>query len=145
MNPQDPEQLKFANTIGLTPFLLQFGPKHAEPISASRPYFSALTIGLGYLLGGLIPLMPYFLIRDAGTALWWSCLVTGIILLIFGAVKTYVTGAAGTGEDDGVETRWWKHGKGAYIYGSLSTLAVGGAAAGAAFGIVKALEGMSQE
>lgn len=53
-------------------------------------------------------------------------MVTGIILLIFGAVKTHVTGAQG--------------GVSGYVWGAVSTLFVGGAAAGAAFGIVKAIE-----
>jgi len=52
--------------------------------------------------------------------------VTGIVLLIFGAVKSHVTGAgAGT------------YG---YVWGAVSTLFVGGLAAGAAFGIVRILE-----
>ena len=54
-------------------------------------------------------------------------IMTGIVLLIFGAIKQHVTGAAG--------------GFTGYIWGAVSTLCVGGAAAGAAFAIVKALEG----
>ena len=92
-----------------------------------RLYISALTIGMGYLFGGLIPLLPYFFIERAGIALIYSVIVTGITLLIFGAIKTHVTGAKG--------------GIGGYIWGAVSTLCVGGAAAGAAYGIVAALEG----
>jgi vacuolar iron transporter family protein len=87
---------------------------------------SAFTIGMGYFLGGLIPLLPYFFIARAHVALLWSCLVTGIILLIFGAVKAHVTGASQ-----------------GYVWGAVTTLLVGGAAAGAAYGIVKLLEGGS--
>lgn len=90
-------------------------------------YTSAFTIGMGYLLGGLIPLLPYFFIPRAHVALLYSCILTGVILLVFGAVKARVTGA-------GVST-------GSYIWGAVSTLMVGGVAAGAAFGIVKAMEG----
>mgnify|MGYP001378609912 CR=1 FL=1 len=90
-------------------------------------YVSAFTIGMGYLVGGLIPLFPYFFIPKAQVALIYSCLFTGIILLIFGAIKARVTGA-------GVSV-------GSYIWGAVSTLMVGGVAAGAAFGIVKAMEG----
>jgi len=82
---------------------------------------------MGYFLGGLIPLLPYFFIARAHIALIYSCLVTGAILLVFGAVKARVTGA-GTGA------------KG-YVWGAVSTLLVGGAAAGAAYGLVKILEG----
>jgi VIT1/CCC1 family predicted Fe2+/Mn2+ transporter len=75
----------------------------------------------------LIPLLPYFFIPRAHVALLYSCILTGLVLLLFGAVKSRVTGA----------------GKGAkgYVWGAVSTLLVGGAAAGAAYAIVKALEG----
>ena len=56
-------QLKFQSTVGLTPFLLQFG-LGMEPVPKSRMYFSAATIGLGYLVGGAVPLLPYFFIRE---------------------------------------------------------------------------------
>lgn len=82
---------------------------------------------MGYLLGGIIPLIPYFFIPRAHIALIYSSIITGIILLIFGAVKARVTGAAVGGYG--------------YVWGAVSTLCVGGVAAGAAFGIVKALEG----
>lgn len=85
---------------------------------------------MGYLLGGLIPLIPYFFIPRAFTALVYSCVLTGTVLLVFGAIKARVTGAAGA--DGGVRS---------YVWGAVSTLAVGGAAAGAAFAIVAALEG----
>lgn len=64
----------------------------------------------------------------AYVALIYSCILTGIVLLIFGAVKARVTGAAGRGF-------------GGYVYGAVSTLLVGGAAAAAAYGLVKVLEG----
>lgn len=48
------------------------------------------------------------------------------MLLVFGAVKARVTGSA--------------NGFGGYVWGAVSTMCVGGAAAAAAFGIVKALE-----
>lgn len=99
----------------------------AEEVPTRRLYVSAITIGLGYLIGGLIPLFPYFFIAHAKTALIYSCLFTGLILLIFGAVKARVTGAAGKGFSG-------------YLWGAVSTMLVGGAAAGAAYGIVALLE-----
>ena len=48
------------------------------------------------------------------------------MLLVFGAVKARVTGASQS--------------PAGYIWGAFSTLMVGGLAAAAAFGIVKALE-----
>ncbi|KAJ7136769.1 membrane fraction protein [Mycena epipterygia] len=118
--------LRWSKEVGLTPFLLKFGAG-LEEVPTSRLYISACTIGAGYLVGGIIPLIPYFFIPRAHVALIWSALVTGLVLLVFGAVKARVTGA-------GV-------GAGGYLWGAVSTLLVGGIAAAAAFGIVKALEG----
>ncbi|KIO18701.1 hypothetical protein M407DRAFT_246407 [Tulasnella calospora MUT 4182] len=119
------DRLKWSEDVGLTAFLLKFS-EGMEEVPTKRLYISALTIGSGYFFGGLIPLMPYFFIDDVQTALIYSCIVTGVILLIFGAVKTYVTGASG--------------GYRGYAWGAISMLMVGGGAAAAAFGIVKALE-----
>lgn len=57
------EGLKFSSTVGITPFLLHFG-EGLEPVPSFRMYASAATIGLGYLVGGAIPLLPYFFIRE---------------------------------------------------------------------------------
>ena len=137
------ERLKFASTVGLTPFLLRFG-MGVEPVPTSRMYASAATIGLGYLVGGIIPLLPYFFIRTflslmvpilplishaaiVNHALIASCILTFIILILFGLLKAHITGA-GTGFRG-------------YLWGAASTVMVGGMAAGAAFGIVRLLEG----
>jgi VIT1/CCC1 family predicted Fe2+/Mn2+ transporter len=106
-----------------TPFVLIFT---TEEVSKRRVCLSALTIGLGYLVGGIIPLIPYFFVPEAHVALMYSCIVTGIVLLIFGAVKSRVTGAG--------------QGAGGYIWGAVSTLCVGGAAAAAAYALVAWLE-----
>ncbi|GAA5973741.1 hypothetical protein JCM11641_005111 [Rhodosporidiobolus odoratus] len=111
---------------GLTAFLLKFG-EGLEETTDARLFISAITIGASYFLGGLVPLLPYFFIPLAGDALWISVAITTVVLLIFGAFKTYFTGAA--------------IGISGYTYGSVSTLLVGGAAAAASFGIVRALEG----
>ncbi|KAG6817023.1 hypothetical protein H0H87_000645 [Tephrocybe sp. NHM501043] len=126
-HPRDEETaLRWSGDVGITAFLLKFG-LGMEEVPDRRLYISAFTIGMGYLIGGLIPLMPYFFIPRAHIALIYSCIVTGVILLIFGAVKSHVTGA-------GI-------GAMGYVYGAFSTLLVGGIAAGASFGIVKLLEG----
>ncbi|KZV93917.1 DUF125-domain-containing protein [Exidia glandulosa HHB12029] len=119
-------ELRWSADVGLTAFLLKFG-EGLEEVPTRRLYTSAFTIGMGYLLGGLIPLLPYFFTPKASVGLLYSCLLTAFVLLIFGAVKTHVTG--GTGGFKG------------YAWGAVSTLAVGGCAAGAAWGVVKALEG----
>ena len=119
------DTLRWASDVGLTAFLLKFG-EGLEEVPASRMYTSAFTIGMGYLVGGLIPLLPYFFEPVAHIALIYSCILTGVVLLIFGAVKARITGAG--------------QGAGGYIWGAFSTLMVGGAAAAAAYAIVAALE-----
>ena len=58
----------------------------------SRLYISALTIGVSYFLGGLIPLIPYMIPNiTAQTGLIISSSITAVILFIFGAFKTYFT------------------------------------------------------
>ncbi|THU95333.1 hypothetical protein K435DRAFT_839557 [Dendrothele bispora CBS 962.96] len=78
--------LRWSKDVGLTAFLLKFG-QGMEEVPTRRLYISAFTIGMGYLIGGLIPLFPYFFIPHAQTALVYSCIVTGVVLLIFGAIK----------------------------------------------------------
>ncbi|EKM56645.1 uncharacterized protein PHACADRAFT_253872 [Phanerochaete carnosa HHB-10118-sp] len=124
---EEGQALKWSKSVGLTAFLLKFG-ECLEEVTTRRMYVSAFTIGMGYLIGGIIPLLPYFFIPRARTALIYSCIITGVILIIFGAVKARVTGAAGQGF-------------GGYVWGAFSTLLVGGAAAAAAYGLVAALEG----
>jgi len=121
--------LKWSKDVGVTAFLIKFG-EGLEEVPDKRMYISALTIGLGYLVGGFIPLLPYFFIQEAFRALIYSCVLTGTVLLIFGVVKARVTGAATA--EGGIRS---------YVWGAFSTLMVGGAAAGAAYGIVAALEG----
>ncbi|KZS88564.1 DUF125-domain-containing protein [Sistotremastrum niveocremeum HHB9708] len=120
------EELKWSRDVGLTKFLLKFG-EGIEEVPTRRMFTSAFTIGMGYLLGGIIPLLPYFFTKSARQGLVWSSILTGIVLLIFGWIKTHVTGAG----------KGWK----GYVWGAVSTLLVGGAAAAAAFGIVALLEG----
>ena len=141
--------LKWSKDVGVTAFLIKFGEGlgasnsssrnisdltaflcPSEEIPDKRMYISAFTIGFGYLVGGLIPLLPYFFIQEAFKALTYSCILTGTVLLIFGVVKARVTGAATA--EGGIRS---------YIWGAFSTLMVGGAAAAAAYGIVAALEG----
>ena len=142
--------LRWSKDVGVTAFLIKFGEGLGasnlsnrnvassslpclcalEEIPDKRMYMSAFTIGFGYLVGGLIPLLPYFFIQQAFRALIYSCVLTGTVLLIFGVVKARVTGAATA--EGGIRS---------YVWGAFSTLMVGGAAAGAAYGIVAALEG----
>lgn len=110
---------------GISEFLLRIG-EGLEPVSPSRIYISALVIGTSYFLGGIIPLAPYLFLDHVWDALLVSSAVTGVVLLLFGVMKVKVTGAPPS--------------TGVYVWGAISTLAVGAAAAAASFAIVRALE-----
>jgi predicted membrane protein (TIGR00267 family) len=62
----------------------ELGLEEPDPKRARR---SALTIGVSYIVGGLIPLFPYFLIPSIRSALLASVIVTLIALFVFGYVK----------------------------------------------------------
>ena len=98
-------------------FMMRFelGLEKPDPKRAMK---SALTIGLSYIIGGLIPLAPYMLISNAGSALLFSVIFTLMALLIFGYVKGRFTG-------------------GQPIRSALQTALIGGLAAAAAFGLAK--------
>jgi vacuolar iron transporter family protein len=73
-------------------FMMRFelGLEAPDP---SRAVYSAITISLAYILGGLVPLMPYMLIDNAALALKISAVLTLIALFGFGYIKGRFTGA----------------------------------------------------
>jgi VIT1/CCC1 family predicted Fe2+/Mn2+ transporter len=89
-----------------------------EKPDPSRARNSAFTIAISYILGGLIPLLPYFFIANPISGLKVSVIVTLIALAVFGYVKGRFTG-----------TSPWKS--------SFQTTVVGGLAAAVAFGLAK--------
>ena len=91
-----------------------------EKPNPKRAITSALTIAGAYMAGGLIPLSPYILLRNALTALRVSVAVTLVALLIFGYIKGRFTGATP-------------------IRSALQTMLIGGLAAVAAFAIARAI------
>ena len=76
-------------------FMMRFelGLERPDPGRAHR---SAFTIAISYVLGGLVPLSPYFFYADSHRALMPSIAVTLIALAIFGFVKGRFTGAPRT-------------------------------------------------
>lgn len=90
-----------------------------EPPDPKRALASALTIGGSYVVGGLIPLVPYMTAGSIAVALKLSMFTTGAALLVFGAVKGHFTGVN-------------------MLRSALQTLVVGGLAAAAAFGLAHA-------
>jgi VIT1/CCC1 family predicted Fe2+/Mn2+ transporter len=89
----------------------ELGLEKPEPKRARN---SSLTIGLSYIIGGIIPLSPYIFINRSDIALPISAIVTLIALFIFGFVKGKFTGSKP------FKSAW-------------QTLLVGGLAAGFAF------------
>ncbi len=95
-----------------------------EKPEANRASRSALTIGLSYIVGGVIPLSPYFFISDSQKALFYSCAITLVCLFVFGYFKSKVTGQPS-------------------ISGAFKVLIIGALAAGAAFFMAKLINGGS--
>ncbi|MEX2460394.1 MAG: VIT1/CCC1 transporter family protein [Paenibacillaceae bacterium] len=93
----------------------ELGLEEPEPKRARN---SSLTIGLSYIIGGIIPLSPYIFIQKPESALTISVVVTLIALFIFGYVKGKFTGSKP-------------------LKGAWQTTMVGGLAAGIAFLIAK--------
>jgi VIT1/CCC1 family predicted Fe2+/Mn2+ transporter len=83
-----------------------------------RAVTSALTIGGAYIVGGLIPLAPYFFVQSVRTGLAVSILVTLAALTAFGYVKGHFTGV-----------KPWRS--------ALQTALIGGLAAATAFAIAR--------
>lgn len=98
-------------------FMMRFelGLEQPEP---KRAVWSAATIAVSYIVGGLVPLAPYMLVGDALLGLRYSVVVTTAALLLFGYVKGRFTGAHA-----------WRS--------AAQTLIIGGLAAAAAFGLAR--------
>ena len=73
-------------------FMMRFELGLEKP-KPKRALQSGATIGGAYILGGLIPLMPYILLTNALTALKWSVGITVIALFVFGYIKGQFTGS----------------------------------------------------
>jgi VIT1/CCC1 family predicted Fe2+/Mn2+ transporter len=89
-----------------------------ESPAPGRAMKSALTIGLSYVVGGLVPLVPYMTTGNVLKGLSVSAAVTLLALFVFGAVKGRLTGIKP-------------------LIGGLQTVGIGGIAAAAAFGIAQ--------
>jgi VIT1/CCC1 family predicted Fe2+/Mn2+ transporter len=98
----------------------ELGLEEPHPGRALR---SALTIGLAYVAGGIVPLAPYALGLPLNTALLVSVALTLVALVVFGAVKGHFTGVSP-------------------VRGALQTAIVGAVAAGAAYGLARLVTGL---
>jgi VIT1/CCC1 family predicted Fe2+/Mn2+ transporter len=116
----------------LRDFLLTFHHQETEP-GCNQAYVSALTLALGYFIGGFVPLIPYFIVSEVLVAFYYSIAVMAVTLFVFGYVKTCVV-------------RGWNGSANiqAGIMGGLQMCVVGGLAAGAAVALVKLINGDDQ-
>lgn len=101
-------------------FMMKFELGLEEP-DPKRSIYSAVTIGGSYIVGGLIPLMPYIVIEDVKEALLISVIITLLALFVFGFVK---------GKFTGIKPLW----------SGIETMFIGGTAAAAAFFIASLFE-----
>ncbi len=74
-------------------FMMRFELGLEEP-QRSRAWRSAVTIGGAYVVGGLVPLVPYMLVPTARHALPYSIAVTLLALAVFGFLKGSFTGVS---------------------------------------------------
>ncbi len=98
-------------------FMMKFELGLEKP-HPKRARNSALTIGIAYFVGGLLPLTAYFFTNTPKEGLIVSAIITTVCLFVFGYFKSKVTGQPP-------------------IKGALKVTAIGLVAAAAAFGIAK--------
>lgn len=104
---------------------VEFMMKHElglEKPNPSRAKKSAFNIGISYVIGGFIPLLPYFFVSTAIDGLKLSAMITLVSLYIFGFFKSKMTGI----------NPW---------LGGIKVALIGATAAGAAFFLAKLIEG----
>ncbi|KAK8472861.1 hypothetical protein PHAVU_002G322900 [Phaseolus vulgaris] len=99
-------------------FMMKFelGLEKPDP---RRALHSAMTIAIAYILGGVVPLLPYVFIPRASEAVVFSVVVTLFALLVFGYAKGHFTGNKP-------------------FRSALETALIGAIASAAAFGLAKA-------
>lgn len=93
-----------------------------EMPDANRASKSALTIGTSYIVGGSIPLIPYFVTATPLEGLKISAMITIVCLFVFGYFKSKVTGQP-------------------LLQGAIKVTVIGALAAGAAFLVAKLIGG----
>lgn len=102
-------------------FMMKYELGLSQP-DERRARKSAFNIGFSYVVGGTIPLSPYFFAPDGITGLKYSAVITLICLFIFGYFKSKLTGQNP-------------------LEGGIRVMLIGAVAAGCAFGIARLIEG----
>jgi vacuolar iron transporter family protein len=96
----------------------ELGLEKPDPLRAKK---SAFNIGISYIVGGLIPLSPYFFADNGISGLKISAIITLICLFIFGYLKSKFTGVNP-------------------LSGAFRVMMIGAIAAGCAFAIARLIE-----
>jgi len=102
-------------------FMMKYELNLEKP-DPKRARKSAFNIGVSYIVGGLVPLSPYFFVTNPEQGLIISVGITLICLYVFGFFKSRLTGVNA-------------------VTGGFKMMLTGALAAGAAFGIAKLIEG----
>jgi VIT1/CCC1 family predicted Fe2+/Mn2+ transporter len=110
-----------AKPVAWVDFMMRFELGLEKPNPRKAP-ISAARIGGSYVIGGLIPLVPYMLVPSSRQALYGSIVATLIALIGFGALKGRFTG-----------TSVWRS--------ALETSAIGAVAAAVAFALARLVSG----
>jgi vacuolar iron transporter family protein len=97
----------------------ELGLEKPDPKRATK---SAFNIGFSYIVGGMIPLSPYFFMSNGLDGLKISSIITLICLFVFGYFKSKFTGVNKLG-------------------GAFRVMMIGALAAGCAFGIARLIQG----
>lgn len=118
----DDLQEKIARQMAKSPkkwvdFMMRFELGLERP-DKNRALQSAAVISISYIIGGLIPLSAYFFTNSTQQGLVYSTIITLICLLLFGLIKSKLTGQP-------------------LLKGTMRVALVGALAAGAAFTIAK--------
>jgi VIT1/CCC1 family predicted Fe2+/Mn2+ transporter len=100
-------------------FMMRFELGLEKP-DKHRAFQSAFVIGISYVVGGLIPLTAYFFTPSAQVGLIYSTIITLVCLIVFGLVKSKLTGQP-------------------LFKGAMRVALVGAAAAAIAYAIAKAI------
>jgi VIT1/CCC1 family predicted Fe2+/Mn2+ transporter len=101
--------------------------EHGYPPQSTSPWRAGITTYLGFMVAGLVPLLPFIYQQSTSGELadpfFWSLGAAGISFFAIGALKSFF-----------VEQRWY--------WAGLEILTIGGAAAGLAYGIGVLLKGL---
>ncbi|KAH7033674.1 Ccc1 family [Microdochium trichocladiopsis] len=120
------------------------GDEYAPPLSTQArstilaPVVSGLTIALGYVIGGLIPLLPYFFAETVEVGTRWSIALCMVALFGFGSGKCWAlqgllggarnrSGHGDEHQNAGIGKTMWR-----CIFEGVQMLVLGMVAAGAA-------------